>query len=139
MKGENMKSYWSYMILFIVLFGIGYYLNNKNDFKVGGLYSVINDADTYSIAKVLVIDKSAIHIRVYKNKFKTRPDKMDASTLLLGTIHDKDGFGIGHLPLNIKEFKQWDPQFIQQEKVNDEELEGYKMWKEANGGVFGNK
>lgn len=132
-----MKTYWIYLIsivsVFIMLI-VKYSLDNS--YKVGGLYSATAEEGKYSIVKVLAIDTSAIHIRVYKNKFDKRPKNVDVSILSLGTIHDKDGFGIGHLPLDKENFKQWEPKFIKQDKVSDEELEGYKMWKEANGGVW---
>ena len=86
--------------------------------------------------KVLVIEPAAIHIRLYKNKFKQRPEKIDVSTLTLGTILDSNGFGIGHLPLSRKDFAAWKPMFMQRNSLSKEELEGYEDWKRLQGGVW---
>jgi hypothetical protein len=109
------------------------------ELKVGGLYSVNDGEGSYRIAKILALDDSAVHIRLYKNKYRSRPATVDASLLSLGTIHDKDGFGMGHLPLSRAVFANWQPVFLFQSTVTDEELEGYEMWKEGQGGVFGGR
>jgi hypothetical protein len=57
--------------------------------------------------------------------------------LSLGTVHDEDGFGIGHLPLSARNFAHWEPMIIGHEEVSPEELEGYNLWKESGGGVWG--
>jgi hypothetical protein len=107
------------------------------ELKVGGLYSVDDGEGHYRVAKILALDDSAVHICLYKNKYGSRPATVDASSLSLGTIHDKDGFGMGHLPLSKAAFANWQPAFLSQSSVTDEELEGYEMWKEDQGGVFG--
>jgi len=108
------------------------------ELKVGGLYSVNDGEGSYRVAKILALDDSAVHIRLYKNKYPSRPQTVDLSTLSLGSINDKDGFGMGHLPLSRKAFANWQPIFLFQSAVTDEELEGYRMWKEDHGGIFGN-
>jgi hypothetical protein len=50
--------------------------------------------------KVLAVDHSAIHVRLYKNRFTNRPQSVDTRELSLGSIDDPDGFGVGHLPLS---------------------------------------
>ena len=110
----------------------------RPELKVGGLYSVNDGEGSYRVAKILVLDDSAVHIRLYKNKYPSRPQSVDLSTLSLGSINDKDGFGMGHLPLSRKAFANWQPIFLFQSSVTEEELEGYKMWKQDHGGVFGN-
>src|SRR5438034_3146824 len=94
------------------------------------------DGTTYSIAKVLARDPGIIHVRVYKEKFKWRPDRADTTHLSLGTIHDSDGVGVGHLPLSEGEFGLWEPIIIRREEVSVEELDGYDIWKESRGGVW---
>jgi len=86
--------------------------------------------------KLLARDEGICHVRVYKQKFGSRPERVDPSKLSLGTIHDKDGFGMGHLPLSDEAFRAWQPVLISKTLVTSEELEGYRMWKEASGGVF---
>jgi len=102
---------------------------------VGGLYSVKDEAG-FKVVKILAQDGAGVHVRIYANKFPTRPDKIDPAKLTLGSIKDKDGFGMGHLPLDRDLFASWNPKFIAQATVSEEELDGYREWKKAKGGVF---
>jgi hypothetical protein len=108
----------------------------SNDWRVGGLYSTADRKGQYGVVKVLVLEPDAVHIRVYKQTFPTRPAFVDPTSLTLGKLDDKDGFSIGHLPLSRTSFAAWKPVFLSQQSVSESELEGYKIWKEANGGVF---
>lgn len=91
---------------------------------------------SFGVAKVLAIDGGAVHVRLYKNRFPSRPKEVDPSTLSLGSIDEAGGGGIGHLPLSPEGFAAWRPVFIMQSSVSEEELEGYKLWKESGGGVW---
>jgi hypothetical protein len=122
------------IVVFLLLsFGCAF---KRPALKVGGLYSVNDGEGNFRVAKVLALDDFAVHIRLYKNKYPVRPRTVDAATLSLGSIKDKDGFGMGHLPLSRKAFANWQPVFLTQSSVTAEELEGYKMWQEDHGGVF---
>ena len=103
----------------------------------GELYSVETGDGTFSIVKILAIDDDIVHIRIYNNRFATRPEQVDASQLSLGTLDDQGGFGIGHFPIPLSEFEAWDPRFLQSEGVTEEELEGYRLWQEMTGGSSG--
>src|SRR5215467_9941897 len=96
----------------------------------GGYYSIA-DGDVFSIAKVLKLDPDIVHVRIYKQHFEQRPRAIDPGALTLGTIHDKDGFGMGHLPLRLSSFVQREPRFLTYAEVQPGELEGYNMWKES--------
>jgi hypothetical protein len=109
---------------------------NNLEYKIGGLYSVISGDGNYSVAKILALDEEAVHVRLYKNKFRSRPQAIDPSILALGSIYDEDGFGMGHLPLSREGFAGWQPIFLTQTSVTEEELEGYEIWKEDGGGVW---
>jgi hypothetical protein len=100
-------------------------------YKPGDIYSVDDGDGKIGIVKVLAVDPGTIHLRLYKNKFDNRPKEINTSELSLGGLGDKDGFGIGHVPLDIRGFKNWKPELITNEKVTDEELEGYKIWREG--------
>ena len=102
----------------------------------GDVCSVLNGDGGYSVVKVLARDPGVVHLRVYKERFGWRPARIDTESLSLGTIHDEDGFGIGHLPLSEGEFGLWEPIVTHRESVSDEELGGYEMWKESGGGVW---
>jgi len=106
------------------------------EYRAGGIYSV-QDKHGYGVVKILVVDARAVHIRIYKNKFSQRPMQVDLKVLTLGTIHDPEGFGMGHLPLARATFASWQPVLITQTTVSADELAGYDEWKKANGGVWG--
>ena len=103
----------------------------------GDICSIESGSGGFGIVKILALEPGTVHIRLYKEKFATRPDCIDATGLSLGTIHGGDGFGIGHLPLSARNFAQWEPMIIGHEEVSPEELEGYNLWKESGGGVWG--
>jgi len=130
------------VIVAILLTGMLIWLVRNRDaktepsaYKVGALYS-ITDEKGYRIAKVLVIEDDVIHVRVYKQAFSERPATIDPSNLTLGTIHDADGFGMGHLPINPRKFDSWRPAFLMDTTLAEDELEGYREWKAAGGGVW---
>ena len=107
----------------------------------GGIYSAIigrekTGENIYGVIKVLRYENHAVHSRVYKNRFKKRPTTIDPSILSLGTIHDKDGQGIGHAPLSGRMFTGMLPVLMMRSEVSAQELDGYNAWKEAKGGVF---
>src|SRR5690349_15283650 len=47
--------------------------------RPGDLYSVEGEGKNYKVAKVLVVDSDAVHIRLYKNSFAERPSNVDPS------------------------------------------------------------
>ncbi len=104
-------------------------LKSTDTIKAGAICTVEDGDGKFGIIKVLVIDSEIAHVRIYKNKYTTRPSKIDLKTLSMGSINDKDGFGIGHTPLARKAFEEWKPVVIANENVSVEELEGYKIWK----------
>ncbi len=90
--------------------------------KVGGLYILINEDGTYSIAKILVLDDFAVHLRTYSDTFKTKPK--DISTESLRIL-------IGHAPLDKNAFLINKPELLKVEEVKESELEGYKVYLES--------
>jgi len=100
----------------------------KENIKAGSICT-IEDGDGYGIVKVLVINDEEAHIKIYKNKYESRPEKVDLSTLGMGSITDGGGFGIGHIPLRRKGFDNWKPVPVAFEAVTEEDLEGYNIWK----------
>jgi len=108
----------------------------------GGLYATPNDdGDGYKIIKVLKIDSNGYHIRCYSNVFPEIPEDINADTLYMKSFDDekKDetkNLGIGHLPIGKESFEKWKLSFIQKAEIKEEELEGYKQWKDAEGGYW---
>ena len=99
-----------------------------------GAYYSIADGEVFSIARVLKLEPEIVHVRIYKQNFSQRPRSIDPAALTLGIIHDKDGFGMGHLPLRLITFMESDPIFLTHAELKPEELEGYNHWIESPGG-----
>ena len=112
----------------------------------GGLYAVRGDSGGYDVVKVLVVDSSAVHVRIYSDHFAELPERVDPAALHLYGLKAPGSdatsqaptprLGIGHLPITPSQFAAWQPHLVQRDSVREAELEGYRMWKEAGGGVF---
>ena len=79
------------------------------------------------VAKVLAVDKRAVHVRLYKERFSEIPRLVNTAILSMR---------IGHLPIAWATFASWQPVRIQHEAVMEDELDGYRMWEDAKGGVW---
>ena len=104
--------------------------------SVGGLYVIRDSEHGFGVVKILALDPDIVSVRIYKETFGERPSTIDPARLTLGTIHDAGRLGIGHLPLAESTFRSWEPQLLAQSTVSEEELEGYRMWKESGSGPF---
>jgi len=111
--------------------------SGANSMTEGGIYSIDNGDGKFGVVKILKLEPGIVHVRIYKNKFPSRPNAIKTEELSLGSINDADGFGMGHLPISETDFKGWKAVLLRRDNVKAEELEGYELWKEAGGGVFG--
>src|SRR5436309_2495073 len=102
--------------------------------EVGGIYSTADGKGRYGVVKLLAHADGICHVRVYKQKFSTRPTAIDVATLSVGKPGDSDGFGMGHIPLREAGFLEWQPVLIMKATVTPDELEGYKIWQKSGGG-----
>jgi hypothetical protein len=89
-----------------------------------------------AVVKVLAIDEQGVHLRIYANHFPTKPESIRAEEMTLDSMDGISPGGMGHIPLRLEGFILWEPQLIQEGTVEDDELEGYKIWQEAKGGYF---
>jgi hypothetical protein len=104
--------------------------------EVGGIYSTDDGKGRFGVVKLLAYSDGICHVRVYKQKFSTRPTTIDVASLSLGMPGDPDGFGMGHIPLREAGFLEWHPRLITKTAVTTEELDGYNIWKQEGGGEF---
>ena len=111
-----------------------YYARAVRRLSAGDICSIRSE-DQFSVAKILAMSRDAVHVRLYKEKFRERPTSV--STLSLGRIDDPDGFGVGHLPLSLGTFGSWLPVRFQNEPVTDDELVWVREWEKSGGGVWG--
>ncbi|MEA3402182.1 MAG: hypothetical protein U9R79_13175 [Armatimonadota bacterium] len=110
---------------------------HRVELRVGGLYSVDSGEGFFQVAKILALDESAVHVRLYANRFEERPEDVDPSVLRLRSAHQQDSPGIGHMPVTREVLSASRPVFLRQVPVEEEELEGYRMWQDSGGGVWG--
>jgi hypothetical protein len=104
----------------------------------GQLVSVETDDGQYGVMKILAADRDGVHARLYVQRFPVRPSSGslgDLSLAAFGPEHENP-FSIGHMPLSYTSFAGWRPELIGHEAVREEELDGYRMWEEAEGGYF---
>ena len=104
--------------------------NNPASIKAGDICTVIEGDGKFGVVKVLVINDTLAHLKIYKNKYDERPVSLDLKTLSIGSMYDSDGFGVGHTPVVKTDFINWQPAIIANEPVEEEELEGYRIWQE---------
>ena len=104
----------------------------------GGLYYTPGEKGGYSVLKILKLDDHGVHVRLYSNHLAEPPKKIDESTLYMAGMNRKPGetLGMGHAPISKRSFEGWKATFFQRSTVKEEELDGYKMWLDGNGGYF---
>ncbi len=106
-------------------------------FVAGDLVSVVTE-EGFGVVKVLAADEHGVHARLYVQRFRRRPagDVGALSIAPFGRAH-KNPFSIGHMPLSHASFADWSPQLIRRgDRVTEQELDGYRMWQEAEAGYF---
>ena len=106
----------------------------------GGLYAILDDSGVgYKVLKILKIDDYGFHIRIYNNLFRNIPKTLDPYTLSMGPsdIEEQDNIiSHGHLPISKEHFYNWKMHFIMRTEISPDELVGYKIWLEHEGGYF---
>jgi hypothetical protein len=108
----------------------------ENELIEGGLYSILSNSGKYKVVKILILDEGGIHLRIYQNPFDERPRKVNLSKLVVGKIGEE--FSSGHFPVTDEIFIRSAPSFIIKTQVSEDELEGYYMWRDSNGGYWDN-
>jgi len=130
------RSFFILILAALMMLAFACNRRDSKEWRAGGLYSIANGDGGFGVVKILVLEPDAVHVRIYKQKFANRPTSVDPRSLTLGGINDSSGMGIGHLPLSRTTFASWQPRFLSQQVVADEELDGYKMWKSGSGRTF---
>lgn len=104
----------------------------------GGLYIVPHESGNFVPLKVLKVDSQGVHVRIYSNVYAAAPAHIDEATLYMAGVDKREDepLGMGHLPVSNETFAGWDVEFVQQSSVSTEELDGYQMWLDAEGGYF---
>jgi hypothetical protein len=102
------------------------------------MLSVLTEDGQFGAMKVLAIDDEGIHVRLYVQRFKDRPQASDLHDLSTKSVLSEHGnpFSFGHMPFSHSSFSSWEPQAVGSAPVTEEELKGYRMWQQANGSYF---
>jgi hypothetical protein len=95
------------------------------NYKAGELYSMPNQGK-FGIFKVLRVDPRGVHVRVYSNLYTKIPSKINDNELY---IDKQDNSSAHHTPLTFSSIQLWKPSFLQNTKVEKEELQDYFSWK----------
>jgi hypothetical protein len=108
-------------------------------FEAGDLVSVVTDDGKFGVVKILAVDSNGVHVRLYVQRYEERPEAAQIEALdtaPFGPEHEQP-FSAGHLPLSGSSFAGWEPEIVSRgHQVEAEELEGYRLWEEAQGGYF---
>lgn len=123
----------------------GLKVESASDWVEGGLYATPWRDGGYTVLKILKLDEHGVHLRRYSNVYDACPSSLDESSLHLHGIEgliqgvemrEDAPLGVGHMPVSRGTFANSEAIFIQDSTVSSEELEGYEMWREAEGGYF---
>jgi len=125
-------------VMALVLSALAGCSSKTNGLKEGGLYAFKNDNGSYSVLKLLKVEGSGVHVKVYSNQFDSPPTQVDESKLYLAGLNHKpdETLGVADVPLSGESFQNYKATFVQQSTVTPQELEGFNTWKKANGKYF---
>ena len=115
-------------------------IDSIESIKPGYFYATPREKGGYNVLKVLKTDAMGVHIRLYSNVYPSLPATLDIETLYLAGLDEQSeqtDLGMGHLPISFDSFMTWQAVPLNQfEPVSEDQLEGYQMWQEAEGGYF---
>ncbi|MEO7310815.1 MAG: hypothetical protein ABIX01_10490 [Chitinophagaceae bacterium] len=107
-------------------------IRKKPALLTGDICTIDEGHGLFGVVKVLAIDNDRIHVKMYTNKFYSRPEMIDATTLSMEvTEDDPETPGIPHLPYVKVDFHALKPEVEATEAVYAEELEPYRIWKRS--------
>jgi hypothetical protein len=112
---------------------------SRSNWVKGGIYAIATKGgSSYQVLKILMIDEGGVHIRLYGKRFADVPSSVDEASLYMAEVDrgSNEEPGMGHLPVSKGTFASWGARFVQQSGVSVEELDGYKIWREDEGGYF---
>ena len=118
-----------YSIVFAIMFLFGCIDNSIKDLKSGDICSIVNDSITYGVIKILAIEDSVMHLKLYRNKYIHLPDQTDLSDLSMEPDTVNLDFGVAHLVVTKHSFIKWKPAFLKHEDVSIDESKTIEDWK----------
>jgi hypothetical protein len=82
------------------------------------------------------VDEVGVHVRLYVERFRETPTAANLQSLSLRPFKGGQALSAGHMPLTFASFERWQPSFIVNQAVDQDELEGLHIWEESQGGYF---
>lgn len=107
-------------------------------FSAGDIASVATGDGKYGVMKIIAVDAVGVHARLYAQRFANRPGSADIHDLSVVPFGSQQGhdLSLGHLPLTRRYFSLWQPLFIINQPLTDEDLQGYRKWLNSGDGYF---
>lgn len=97
------------------------------EMRAGGLYSIEDGSGAYRAAKLLAFDSAVVHLRIYSNGWKARPDTISPMMLRL-VPRAGEMSGREHFPVARHIFRAWGPELIGFDSVDEEERRLVREW-----------
>jgi hypothetical protein len=107
--------------------------------RAGDYVTVPGDGGSdFAVIKILATDTEGVHIRMYQERFPSRPLQVDPEMLTLGPMVPTEGvpLSVPHAPFRFETFSTWGAVLLARGTVGEHELKGYRFWLEAEGGYF---
>lgn len=94
----------------------------------GGVYATRASRFRWQFLRVLKLTEGAVHVRTYKRRFwRTSTPR----------AFNRDDWSGRHMPIATESGSQWDVVYLGTLPVEEEELEGFRIWDEdEEAGVF---
>ena len=97
-------------------------------FSDGDIYTFKATKYRWRFVRILINTEEAVHIRQYNRLYWRQPNIESFR---------KNNWSIGHLPMDEKELNTWGLIFVGNLPVEEDELEGYRIWAEdEDSGTF---
>lgn len=96
--------------------------------KPGDVFLTPEEEGAFGVTKVIAVDEAGVHLRTFDKAYRRRPKEVDTARL---------PWSIGHVPVAMEAWNDMPREWVGREAVRKAELEGYEIWKEAGGGIFG--
>jgi DNA-binding beta-propeller fold protein YncE len=109
---------------------------SRHDWTVGGLYFVRDPDGRLAVAKLLALDDASVHVRLYAERFTSRPPDGAMSRLTLDDPDSPSGLSAEHLALSHHLFSTWRPQLIRQTRLSHGERAAYQRWQAQSGRLW---
>jgi hypothetical protein len=113
---------------------------DPRELRAGDYVTVAGDTGPdFAVVKILATDDEGVHIRLYQQRFDTRPVEVDPGSLSLGPVIPSEGvpLSVHHAPFSYATFARWGAVLLARgHTVGEHELIGYRSWQEAEGGYF---